>query len=206
MMILNILEQIQADLAAANFERALEALQRLTLDSEELRMDIVLLSARYQQLRKDRLRNTISADDEKRFQNQLTHAILEVIRDIRRHQRQDAGSRQRVAEIAYRIGNHLLQLQQFGIAIDYFDTVIDTEGCSSTLRLQALNDRGAARLALGDTESALSDFNAAIGLQPSESISYYNRGMAYLRLAERDFQFAHRSGLAAAEPYTRIFQ
>ena len=63
--------------------------------------------------------------------------------------------------------------------------------CDQALRLENLSDydrvathvnRGILKLRKGDVDSAVADFDRAIGLDPAEAEAYLNKGMALLRL------------------------
>jgi serine/threonine-protein kinase len=49
----------------------------------------------------------------------------------------------------------------------------------------AYNKRGYVRLALGEQQGAIEDFNQAIRLSPNYSVAYNNRGYALLRLKDQ---------------------
>jgi regulator of sirC expression with transglutaminase-like and TPR domain len=59
---------------------------------------------------------------------------------------------------------------------------------------------------LGQTRSALKDFNAALKIRPDDPDLFYNRGMVYEAMGEKsnalaDIQKAARAGHAKAREY-----
>ena len=50
----------------------------------------------------------------------------------------------------------------------------------------AINDRGLAYIAKGETDHAIADFDQAIQIAPKDSLAYNNRGLAYRNKGETD--------------------
>lgn len=87
------------------------------------------------------------------------------------------------AEEAYQAGNHELE-------IEYYTRCIDEDGPKGVKLAIALNNRGVARLVVGDSDSAIEDYDRALALDPNYAIAQTNRGMA--RLAKGAFVQALR--------------
>jgi tetratricopeptide (TPR) repeat protein len=76
-------------------------------------------------------------------------------------------------EAAYQAGDHALEIELYTRCIDH------DRPRGATLAV-AYNNRGVARHALGDPESAIADYDKALSLDPDYAVAYSNRGMAYL--------------------------
>lgn len=205
MNIYDTLEQILLEISEGNFEQALKNLLSLKGVSEEQQSDLILLSGRYHNLQKDKLKGIVGIGDEKLLQNQIVSSILVAIKYIKKTKSREEPSAERIAELSYKIGNEILHLKNYKIAIEYFNSVLETEGVSDDLKIKSLNDRGSSMLANGDFELAVEDFNQAIQLQSHEGFSHFNRGIAYLKLAERDFKNATLLSFEQAREYCQIF-
>lgn len=205
MIIYNVIEQSLFEISEGNFEQALLSLVQLKEVPDDLKSNIYLLSGRYHDLQKDKIKGIVGISDEKLLQNQIINSTLDVIKYIKKLKINEGGNKERIAELSYKIGNEILHLKNYQIAIEYFNSVIETEGVSIILKIKALNDRGASKLANGDFELAVEDFSKAIQLQSHEAISHYNRGIAFLKLAERDFKNATLLGYEPAREYCQIF-
>jgi len=205
MNIYDTLEQILVEISVGDFEQALKKLLGVNEASDDLKSDLVLLSGRYHDLQKDKRKGVVGVSKEKLLQNQIINSVLEVIKYIKKAKPKEEENKERIAEISYKIGNEILHLKNYQIAIEYFNSVIETEGISVELKVKSLNDRGASKLASGDFELAVEDFNKAVQLQSHEAFSYYNRGIAFLKFAERDFKNATLLGYEPAREYCQIF-
>ena len=65
---------------------------------------------------------------------------------------------------------------------------------------KAYNNRGNARMAAGDREGALSDYNQALALDPNYAPAYYNRGLFRYQLGEREDALSDYNQAIAIEP------
>src|SRR5258706_3138439 len=68
---------------------------------------------------------------------------------------------------------------QYDNAIVWFDKAIAAGDLISDLQRLALLDRGSAYWAKGDIQKAITDYSAAIALQPTETLAYRQRISAY---------------------------
>jgi tetratricopeptide (TPR) repeat protein len=74
--------------------------------------------------------------------------------------------------------------------IELYTRCIDDDGPSRAPRAIAYNNRGVARLATGDPEQAIEDYDRALALKADYAAAHSNRGMAHL--AKGDFPRALR--------------
>ena len=63
--------------------------------------------------------------------------------------------------------------------------------------MEAFNNRGNAKIALGEHRDAIADYNEAIKINPKDAIAFNNRGKAKLRIGDKegavkDFQEANK--------------
>jgi tetratricopeptide (TPR) repeat protein len=79
-----------------------------------------------------------------------------------------------IASRPMELGNALYHDNQYASAADSFSD----ELVRDPLSVDAWNNRGAARLRLGDVNRAIADFNRALELSPRDADIYYNRGNA----------------------------
>ena len=90
--------------------------------------------------------------------------------------------------------------------IELYTRCIDEDGPSGSNLAIAYNNRGVARLASGDAERAIADYDQAITLDSAYAMAYTNRGMAYLARGDfvqslRDYDTAIGFDPAYAEAY-----
>ena len=74
---------------------------------------------------------------------------------------------------------------------------------SSVMRSAAYVARGLAWQSKGDTDHALSDFNAAIRINPKDSLAYNNRGMLWRERGDADRAIADFTAAIAIDPLPR---
>jgi tetratricopeptide (TPR) repeat protein len=74
---------------------------------------------------------------------------------------------------------------------------------SSVIRSAAYVARGLAWQSKGDTDHALSDFNAAIRINPKDSLAYNNRGMLWRERGDADRAIADFTAAIAIDPLPR---
>lgn len=82
------------------------------------------------------------------------------------------------AEAAYQAGRHEAE-------VALYTRCIDEDGPAGSNLATAHNNRGVARLAVGDPEGAIADYDRALTLDSAYAMAYANRGMAHL--ARGDF-------------------
>ena len=112
----------------------------------------------------------------------------------------------------YLLGQIVTEPEHNGEAAWYYqsaiidsDVAIQLDGADEG-RSAAYHTRGAARAALGDDEKAITDFDAAIRLNPETAINYLDRGLAKEALGEKsaakaDFEAAARRDGDLAKNY-----
>lgn len=103
------------------------------------------------------------------------------------------------AEVAYQAGRH-----QAEIAL--YTRCIDEDGPTGPNLAIAHNNRGVARLATGDPEGAIADYDRALSLDSAYAMAYTNRGMAHL--ARGDFEQSLRdydTAIAFDQTYAEAF-
>jgi tetratricopeptide (TPR) repeat protein len=83
---------------------------------------------------------------------------------------------------AYRLrANGLSKLKEYGQAIRDYDTALELISTGEHARI-SYNDRGLAKVALGQYQGAVSDFSQSIALGCKDYGCYVNRADAYLKL------------------------
>lgn len=92
------------------------------------------------------------------------------------------------AEAAYQAGRHEAE-------VALYTRCIDEDGPTGPNLAIAHNNHGVARLATGDPEGAIADYDRALSLDSAYAMAYTNRGMAHL--ARGDFEQSLRDYDAA---------
>jgi|GEM_PF-3619528 tetratricopeptide (TPR) repeat protein len=73
-------------------------------------------------------------------------------------------------------------------ALSAFSTAIAafTDSTSDRVQVETYICRGVAHAQNGDEDHAISDYSAAIDLDPKRALAYFNRGCAYERVSQED--------------------
>jgi len=199
---ITLLEKIEEFVSVGKFDEALKVSLAMKNLSGTIRSDLIHLSGRYHDLRHDKRDGILDIQGEKLIQNQIMRSFLELIRETKQDNLKD---QEKVVDILYKIGNKILHSENYHIAIQYFDKVIESVGVNYELLINALNDRGISKSSSGDLAGAKKDFDEALKIQPENKFSLFNRGMVYLRLAEKDFKYSDFLGYEPAKEFCNIF-
>ena len=79
-----------------------------------------------------------------------------------------------------------------------------SEEIDSAPTAKAHSGRGAARVLKGQFDSAMSDFDVAIALDPSHAHAHYNRGVLHSQLLEHDLAIVDYTSALTRTPSTRL--
>lgn len=77
------------------------------------------------------------------------------------------------ADILTQLGNLYYDAQQYPLAVDYYGQVLLLRPSDVAVR----TDRGTAYWLMGNADSALAEFNTALGYQPNNPNTLFNRGL-----------------------------